>query len=118
MMNRGHPEETGVEVSSAPVAPKVSRNHGRDDDSPNQRDREIIPILPLDNRIVAQVAYIGWSGFDSRSHEHPHDMRLDLGICQFRMEERSGEGFCVTHPPETALCIIRVQIGIGVAVFG
>lgn len=53
MVNCDHPKETGVEVSPAPVAPKVSRNRRGDDDPPKQRNRKIVPILPLHNRVLA-----------------------------------------------------------------
>jgi len=76
VMNNNDPKETGVKASSAPVAPKVSRNGRGDDDSPNQRNREIVPILPLDNNVLAQVTDIGRSRLDSRPYEHPHDVRL------------------------------------------
>jgi len=77
-MNCDHPKETGVEVSPAPVTPKVSRNHGGDDYTPNQRNCEIITILPLHNRVLAQVADINWSRLDSWLDEHPHDVGLSF----------------------------------------
>ena len=76
VMNRNNPKETGVKVSPAPVAPKVSRNRRGDDDSPNQRNRKIVPILPLHNSVLAQVTDISRSRLDSRLYEHPHDVRL------------------------------------------
>jgi len=76
VMDCNDPKETGVKVSPAPVAPKVSRNGGGDDDSPNQRNRKIVPILPLDDSVLAQVADVSRSRLDSWFYEHPHDVRL------------------------------------------
>jgi hypothetical protein len=53
VMNCENPKKTGVEVSPTPVTPKVSRNRSGDENSPDQRDRKIISILPLHNNVLA-----------------------------------------------------------------
>ena len=119
MMNCDHPKETGVEVPPAPVTPTVSRNHRGDDDSPNQCNRKIMPILPLHNRVLTQVADISWSRLDSRFYKHPHNVRLHSKSDHRKwvIFTNLGERL-VTHPPETPFCVIRVQICIGVAELG
>ena len=83
VMDCNNPKETGVKVSPAPVAPIVSRNRRGDDDSPNQRNRKIVPILPLYDSVVAQVTDISRSRLDPRLDEHPHDVRLHPKIRHF-----------------------------------
>ena len=74
MMDHGHPKETGVEVPTAPVTPKTTGNGCRDNDAPNQRDRKVVSILPLNDRVLAQVADVSRAGLDSRFYEHPDDV--------------------------------------------
>jgi hypothetical protein len=84
VMNRNQSKEAGVKVSSAPVAPKVPRNHRGDDDAPNQCNREIMPVLPLHNGILTQVADVGRPRLDSRFHKHPHNMRLHFKMNDYK----------------------------------
>ena len=76
-MNCDHPKETGVEVSAAPVTPEVPGNDRGDDNSPYQCNREIIPVLPLHDGVLTQIADVGRSGLNSWFHEHPHHMGLN-----------------------------------------
>jgi len=100
VMNNNDPKETGIEVSTAPVAPKVPRNRRGDDDPPNQRNRKIVLILPLHNGVLAQVADISWSRLDPRFHEHPHNVRLHPKISR----QPNKQGLPLTHQkPRSAL---------------
>jgi hypothetical protein len=76
MMNCDDPKETGVEVPPTPVTPEVSGDDCGDDYPPNQCNREIVPVLPLHNSVLAEVGDISWSRLDPRFHEHPDNMRL------------------------------------------
>lgn len=99
----------GPEETASPVTPEITRDRRGDENATDQHDWEVIAILPLHYFVLPEIGDVRWTWLNSRVHKHPDDMRL----------MRVNDGFpkiatSFTHPPETSVSIVWVEICIGV----
>ena len=93
-MNKAKPQNSSIHVATCGIVPEEPGNDSRNNEAHQKNELDIMAMLPLDNIVLREVADVRntWSpaGFD----EHPAHVR----------------------PPETFVGIVRVQVGISVAV--
>jgi hypothetical protein len=94
VMHHAHAHRPRIDVPTLPVAPEIAGNRGRDDEAHEEDERHIPPLLPAHDRALAEVAHVRHAGLAPRLDEHPADMA----------------------PPEPAVGIIWIKIGVDVAV--
>jgi len=95
-MNKNEPRNPGKEVAALPVAPKQTRDGGRDTESKGQKQGNIPAVLPPHNLVLAQIADVGDAGLTTWFEEHPTDV----------------------GKPEALVSVVRVQVGVSVTVVG
>lgn len=93
MVDEEEASGAGEEESAAEVAPAESSDDGREDEAHAEDEREIVAVLPLDDRVVVEVGNVGDTGTTARLDDHPAKV----------------------SPPEALLRRIRVEVCVGVA---
>ena len=94
VVNKAKTSCTGVEESTGPVTPTQSSNGHRDEQTESDDEVDVPSVLPPYNGVLAQVTNVGNANLVSWLEDHPAHM-------------------C---PEETTVCVVRVELGIGVAV--
>jgi hypothetical protein len=94
MMHQAHAHRSRVDVPASPIAPEITRNRGRDGEAHEEDEGHVPPLLPAHDRALAEVAHVGHAGPTPRLDEHPADMT----------------------PPEAAVGVIWIKVGVDVAV--
>lgn len=68
-------EDTGVDVSTDPVAPTQAANESRKDQAHEDDGLEVVLVLPDDNRVLVQVGDVGAANsLRVLLHDHPADV--------------------------------------------
>jgi hypothetical protein len=94
VVHHAHPHRPRVDVPTTPVAPEIPRDGGGDGE-PHEEDQPHIPaLLPAYDRALAEVAHVRDARFAPRLDEHPANV----------------------GPPKSAVCIVRIEVGVDVAV--
>lgn len=96
VVDKDESSSTGKEETTSPVSPSETGDHGREDETHEQEESEVVFVLPFDNSVSGQVRDIGDSNLSSWLNDHPSD------VC----------------PPETLVSRVRVELGVGVSVVG
>ena len=94
VVNKAKTSCTGIEESTSPVTPTQSSNGHRDEQTESDDEVDVPSVLPPHNRVLAQVTNVGNANLVSWLENHPAHM-------------------C---PKETTVCVVRVELGVGVAV--
>ena len=94
VVHHAHPHRPRVDVPAAPVAPEIPRDGGGDGETHEEDQPHVPPLLPAYDRALAEVAHVGDTGVAPRLDEHPANVA----------------------PPKTVVCIIRIEVGVDVAV--
>jgi len=94
VVDKQEPSGTGKEESALPVSPSEPSYKRGEDDTHEQKHRNVVLVLPPDDLVSGQVRDVGNSDLASRLDEHPSYMR----------------------PPETLVGRVRVELGVGVSV--
>ena len=81
-----------VEESTLPVTPAESGDRSGEQEAHDEDELDIPPVLPADDRVLAQVADIGHTRLVTGLQDHPANV---------------GE-------PETLVRVVRVKVGVGV----
>lgn len=84
---------TGEEEASTPVIPQKSSDGSGEEESHANDERQVPPVLPSDDGIGGQIRHVGNTRLPATLEDHPSDVR----------------------PPETLVCAVRVEFGVGVA---
>jgi len=95
-MDKDQTKDSSIYVSTTSVAPEQPRNDGRNDETRERNELEVMPVLPPDDGILAQIAYICHTGLTTRLQNHPTNVRV----------------------PETHMRIIRVEVSVRVSMVG
>lgn len=94
VVDKAKTSSSGVEETTLPVTPaKSSNKHGEQQAAPND-EVNVPPVLPPDDRVLAQVTDIGNAHLDTWLEDHPADVR----------------------PPEALMRVVGVEVGVGVTV--
>ena len=94
MVDKAKTSCAGVEESTGPITPTQSSDGHRDEQTESDDEVDVPSVLPPYNGVLAQVANIGNANLVSWLENHPTHM-------------------C---PKETTVCVVRVELGVGVAV--
>jgi len=94
VVDRAHAHRPSVDVPAVPVAPKTARDRGRDREADDEDERHVPPLLPAHDRAPAEIAHVGHARPAPRLDEHPPDVA----------------------PPEPAIGVVRIEVGVDVAV--
>jgi len=94
VMDRAHAHRPSIDVPAAPIAPEVAGDRGRDRETHEEDERHVPPLLPAHDRALAEIAHVGHARPAPRLDEHPPDVA----------------------PPEPAIGVVRIEIGVDVAV--
>lgn len=93
-MHKDQPGSTSEEEPTPPVTPTKTGNKGWEDETHEKEKSKVILVLPSNDSVAAQVRHIGNTDLASRLDQHPADV----------------------SPPETFVCGIRVELGVGISV--
>jgi len=93
-VNEQQPSSSGKEETSLPVTPTETSNTHGEEQSHDQKQRQIVVVLPPDDLRSSQVGDIGDTDLGSRLEDHPTDV----------------------SPPEPFVGRVRVEVGVGVTV--
>lgn len=96
MMNKDEAEDGGVDVAAAGVAPAEPGDDGGDDKAHEEEELDVVPVLPADDGALAEVGDVCDAGLAAGLDEHP----ADVGVV------------------EALVGVVRVELGVGVAVVG
>ena len=95
MMHKAEAQHTSIHESALRVAPGHADNRGdnkrREEDEP-----DVVPVLPFHNGALGEIRHVGHTGLAPGLDHHPADM----------------------GPQEPLVCVVRVEVGVGVAVVG
>jgi len=94
VVDRAHAHRPSIDVPAAPIAPEVAGDRGRDRETHEEDERHVPPLLPAHDRALAEIAHVGHARPAPRLDEHPPDVA----------------------PPEPAIGVVRIEIGVDVAV--
>jgi len=94
VVHEQQPSSSGKEETSLPVTPTETSNTHGEEQSHDQKQRQIVVVLPPDNLGSSQVGDIGDADLGSRLEDHPTDV----------------------SPPEPFVGRVRVEVGVGVTV--
>lgn len=91
-MDEAQPENTRIYVSTSGIVPEEPRNNGGNDEADNEDHGKVVPVLPPNNRVLAQVADVGDTGLAAGFHQHPANVGVE----------------------ETFVGVVGIQFGVGV----
>lgn len=94
VVDRAHAHRARVHVPATPIAPEIAGDRGRDREADDEDERHVPPLLPAHDRALAEVAHVGHARPPPWLDEHPPDVA----------------------PPEPAIGVVRIEIGVDVAV--
>ena len=93
MMDETEPENAGVDQATHRVSPSIMRHGSREDKGEGDDEREIPAVLPSDNLTLPEVTDISDTWLAPGFHEHPPNVRI----------------------PEAAVSVVRIEVGVGIA---
>ncbi len=94
VMHRAHPHCARIDERAPPIAPETAGDRGRDGEAHEEDEGHVPPLLPAHDRALAEVAHVRHAGLAPGLDEHPADMA----------------------PPEPAIGIVWIEIGVDIAV--
>ena len=94
VVHQTHPHRSGIDAPAPPITPKIAGDRGREGKAHKEDERHIPPLLPTHDRALPEIAHVRHTRSAPRLDEHPADVA----------------------PPEPAICIVGVEIGVDVAV--
>ncbi len=94
VVHHAHPHRPSVDVPAMPVTPEIPRDGGGDGEAHEEDQPHVPPLLPAYDRALAEVAHVRDAGLAPRLDEHPANVA----------------------PPKTAVRIVRIEVGVDVAV--
>src|SRR6266542_4923259 len=96
MMDEDQTKDSSIDISTTSVAPEQPRDDGRNEETHERNKFEVMPVLPPDDGILAQIAHICHTGLTTRLQNHPTNVRV----------------------PETLMRIIGVELSVRVSMVG
>ena len=93
-MHEAQPKQSRIDIPAFGVTPTEPRNYGRNNKRHQQDELQVVLVLPPDNFALGEIADVRNTGLAAGFNNHPTDM----------------------GPEKAAVCIVRVQVGIGVTV--
>jgi hypothetical protein len=94
VMHHTHAQRPRVDVPAPPIAPEIAGNRGGDGEAHEDDEGHVPSLLPAHDRALSKVADVGYARPTTRLDEHPADVA----------------------PPKAAVGIVRVKVGVDVAV--
>jgi len=94
VVNEQQPSSSGKEETSLPITPTKTSDTHREEQPHDQKQRQVVVVLPPDDLGSSQVGDIGDTDLGSRLEDHPTDV----------------------SPPEPFVGRVRVEVGVGVTV--
>lgn len=93
-MNDDKTNDTCVNVSTPRVVPEQPRNDGGNDETTDEDELQVPPVLPSDDGVLGEITDICGTGLSARLDKHPTDV----------------------GPVETLVGVVWVKVGVGVSV--
>ena len=94
VVHHAHSHRPCVDVPAPPVVPEIPRDGGGDGETHYEDQPHVPALLPAHDRALAEVAHVRDAGLAPWLDEHPANVA----------------------PPKTAICVIRVKVGVDIAV--
>jgi hypothetical protein len=94
VVHAAHPQRARIHPPAPPIAPEIAGNRSREREAHEDDERHVPSLLPAHDRALAEIAHVRHTGPAPGLDEHPADVA----------------------PPEPAIGVIRVEIGVDVAV--
>ena len=94
MVDKTQAEDASINISASGIVPEKPGNNGRNSESHEEEEREVVSMLPSYNGVFCKVTYIGNTRLATGFEHHPADVGVE----------------------ETLVGIVRIQFGIGIPV--
>ena len=96
VMEKKETKDAGEEVTTTIVAPAQAADERGNDEGHDERETEIVTVLPLDCLVVGEIGDVGGTGFAARFEEQPADVRVE----------------------DTLVSTVRIKVSVGIAMMG
>ena len=81
LLDEENAQDTGVNEATHPVTPTQSSNDGREDESHDEQNLEVVLVLPPDDGILVQIGDVGTANaLGVLLHDHPSDVGVDEAL--------------------------------------
>ena len=95
-MDETQPQYTGIHISALRIIPKIPRDECGDGETHDEDQRDEILVLPLNDCALGEVRHVRHAGSPTGFEHNPSHMRVE----------------------EPLMGIIRIKVGVGVAMVG
>ena len=75
VVDKEQTSERRIEITATPIAPEVTRNDGRDDNTHQEEERDEPFMLPTDDGVAGEIRDISDARLATGLEDHPTDMR-------------------------------------------